>query len=200
MLLYWMFPYFETRTFRWKIVRGAPFFWAQTVFDTKNLVKQRRFPLRNVSLLWDITFPRYSSPLFYPWNVSTPECVWNIEAYPTKFFGTVRQWTRRKIVILPSPFIQKILPYQIVSETQNRSPAKFSGAVKQNNFDRTYWSSPPPLSTAKFSDSGNLLNFWSVPLQNVLVLCGEKNSDAESWLASTKCRSWSDGGGGGTMH
>ena len=132
-----MFPYFETRTFRWKIVRGAPNFSAQTVFDTKNLVKHRRFPLQKsfVTMRHNNSEVLLQSPLSYPKNVSILECLWNTEGYSTKGFATVRQKNGRQIVIFTSPYIHKMFANQIVSEPQKRSSTKSFGTVRQNMFD-----------------------------------------------------------------
>ena len=121
-----------------KSLEAPAIFSAQTVFDTKNLVKHRRFPLQKSFVTMrhnNSEVLLHSRPLSYPKNVSILERLWNTEGYSTKSFATVRQKNRRHIKILTSPYIHKKFANQIVSEPQKRSSTKNFGTVWQNNFD-----------------------------------------------------------------
>ena len=55
---------------------------------------------RNFSALWDQKFsPEEHNNLYYTWNISIPQLLWNIERMLTENLGTVRQktfsWKRR---------------------------------------------------------------------------------------------------------
>ena len=50
-----------------------------------------------------------------------------------KYFGTMRQKLRRKIVILPPSYPNFLVPE--ISETLKGSPTKFFGTVRQKIFD-----------------------------------------------------------------
>ena len=57
-----------------------------------------------------------------------------------KYFGTVRQKLRRKIVILPPPLIQTFSIPEIIATVKD-SPTEIFGTVRQKNLDTP----PPPL-------------------------------------------------------
>ena len=60
-----------------------------------------------------------------------------------KYFGTVRQKLRRKIVI-PPPSIQTFSIPEIIATVKD-SPTEIFGTVRQKTFDGKSWYSPPPL-------------------------------------------------------
>ena len=140
-----MFPYFETRTFRWKIVRGAPNFSAQTFFDTKNLVKHRRFPLQKSFVTMrhnNSEVLLQSPPLLSKKCIQTRMSVKHRRLLHEKFrYCETKKSTTNQDTHLP--YIHKKFANQIVSEPQKRSSTKSFGTVRQNNFDVQFTPSHP---------------------------------------------------------
>ena len=96
-----------------------------------------------------------------------------------KYFGTLWQKLRRKIVIPPSPtpsFLHKIfLPYQQFSETQNASLAKFFRSCERKKNSTKPWSFPPPLLET-FRDQK------SFETQKLIGTERQKIFDGKSWF------------------
>ena len=132
-------------------------------FDTRNILKQRKMPLRNDSVLWDKIIWRKIVIL-------APSLILNIFRYqkfceiqkgsPTKFSGTVSQhnFCRKLWALLGISF----------SDTLNFLKRKDSSTkrfrtVTQNKLDRKSWYSPPFLSLT-FIDIRDSLKHRRVPL------------------------------------
>ena len=97
-----------------------------------------------------------------------------------KYFGTVRQKLRRKLVILPPSLIQIFsVPKNIA--TVKDSPTEIFGTVRQKMFDRKCWNSPPPLIHKLF----RYRNFSETQLRRVHLpnfsVLWEKNISIENW-------------------
>ena len=88
---------------------------------------------------------------------SIPEIIATVKDSPTKIFGTETKIFRRKILIHPPPSFIQIFSGPEVSETLKDSPTKFFGTVRQKNFDRKSWKSPPPLLSINFFATGRFL-------------------------------------------
>ena len=139
-----MFPYFETRTFRWKTVRGAPVFSVQTIFDTKNFVKHRRLLLRKC-----FCTVRQKSSERKSWYSSRLSSV-NV-FHTTKFLKLGRVllrnvsvlWSagnfRPRISIGARFLIPNNFRYENITETKKGSTTKRFGTGRQNNFDGKPW-------------------------------------------------------------
>ena len=132
------------------------------------------FPGEVFSVLWDekifdktVMPPPLLCMKIFDKNFSeTPKCS------PMKYFGTVRQKLRRKIVILPPP-------YPNFFDTRNYCnskgfPYEFFGTVRQKIFDGKSWYPLPPLWCLKFFATRNFLIHRSVPQRNFSVLWDKK--------------------------
>ena len=118
--------------FRWKNFSEAPKCSPMKYFNTVRQKLRRKI----------VILP--PPPLIQTFSI--PEIIATINDSPTKFFGTETKNFRRKVLIHPPPSFIQIFSGPEVSETLNDSPTKFFGTVRQKNFDRKSWNSPPPPS------------------------------------------------------
>ena len=137
-----------------------------TFFDTRNVLKNRRVPLRNFSVLWDKNFDIKSwyslppSPLLSIKFFDTRNFV-KQKVSPTKFFGTLRQqFFYRKSWY--SPLIHKIFRYQ------NFFTYEVFSVLWDNRF--SIENRDIPLFGIKFFNTWNFLKHRRVPLRNDSVL------------------------------
>ena len=115
------------------------FFWSTKVFSNEIFQYSETKPTEN----------RDSPPLIQTFPI--PEIIATVKDSPTKIFGTETKNFRRKILIHPPPSFIQIFSGPEVSETLKDSPTKFFGTVRQKNFDRKSWKSPPLLSINFFA-------------------------------------------------
>ena len=119
--------------FRWKNLSEAPKCSPMKYFNT---VRQNR---RKIVI-----------PPPYP-NFSDTRNYCNSKGFPYKNF---RHWDKKfstENLDTPPPSFIQIFSGPEVSETLKDSPTKFFGTVRQKNFDRKSWKSPPLLSINFFA-------------------------------------------------
>ena len=116
-----MIRYCETKNFEGKSWNPPPLL-SLTFFDTRNLLKHRRVPLRNDSVDKTILVEnRNTRPLSYPERFSIPEINETLKNSPTKIFSTVRQKNfERNPWCSPPHLIHELIRYRKISETQHR--------------------------------------------------------------------------------
>ena len=187
-----MFCYFKTKKFLLKnVTPGSPLLWSVKIFDTVNILKQRRVPLgkyfgtvRTESFGWKSRNPR---TLFLSLSLSLSLSLFSSKLFDSRklFEGRrVPLWklsilwetknNQQKFVPLPS-FINKNFLYPKFSVTQEGSSTKWFGIMRQNNFDGKSWYRLPLLSIF-FSDTRNIVKRRKFPLPTVSVLWDEKVS------------------------
>ena len=132
-----IFRHCETKNFRRKNV--IPPFPSIKLFETRNILKNSRIPLRNFSALWDIKISsanRDMPPLIHTF-FSVPKIFWKTERffYKAFCFGPVRQKISTKPWCPPPPPMHENFRYQNSFETQKCSPTNFVGTVRQKSFN-----------------------------------------------------------------
>ena len=130
-----------------------------TFFDTRNVLKNRRVPLRNISVLWDKIFDIKS---WYSLPPSPP--LLSIKFFDTRNFVKHRRFPLRSFSVLWdkrfSTENRDILLLGIkFFDTWNflrhrRVPLRNDSVLRQNYFDGKSWY-PPPFSTLTFFDTRN---------------------------------------------
>ena len=127
--------------FRWKNFSEAPKCSPMKYFNT---VRQK--PTEN-----------RDSPPPYP-NFFDTRNYCNSKGFLYKNF---RHWDKKfsteNLDTPPPPSFIQIFSGPEVSETLKDSPTKFFGTVRQKNFDRKSWKSPPPLLSINFFATGRFL-------------------------------------------
>ena len=110
--------------------------------------------------------------LFYTWNFSIPQLIWNIERKPTKNFGTVRQ---KKIQLKNaiSLTMQNFFRYPQIIWIIEGMPTKVFGNVRQKFSDGNLLY---PLLSIKFFDTSNYLEHWRDAPRSFSVLWDPKIS------------------------
>ena len=102
-------------------------YWNKKFSETHH----KRFPLRNVSVLWDKTISmenRDTYPLSYPSHFSIPETFSDTEGFLYESFRYSEAINGKSGY---TPLMHKIFRYRIFFETQKCSPMIFSGTVRQ---------------------------------------------------------------------
>ena len=145
-----------------------------TFFDTRNLLKHRRVPLRNDSVDKTILVEnRKTRPLSYPERFSIPEINETLKNSPTKIFSTVRQKNfERNPWCSPSSYPWTYsLSENFWNTAQKGSPTNLFDTVRQQIFYRKSWYSN--LENF-FFDTRNFQKHRRVPLQKDSFLWDEK--------------------------
>ena len=113
-----------------------------TFFDTRNVLKNRRVPLRNFSVLWDKNFDMKS---WYSLPPSPP--LLSIKVFDTRNFVKHRRSPLRSFSVLwDNSFSIENRDIPLLSikffDTRIFSPTKFFGTLRQQIFYRKSWYSP----------------------------------------------------------
>ena len=141
---------------------------SMTFFDTRNLLKHRRVPLRNDSVDKTILVEnRNTRPLSYPELFPIPEINETLQNSPTKIFSTVRQenfewnpWCSPP----PPHLIHELIRYRKNSETQHRrAPLRIFSMQWDIKF--SIENRDIPLLGIKIFHTRNFLNYRRVPLR-----------------------------------
>ena len=124
--------------------RDAPLL-CMKIFDERIFLKHQSVLQWIISIQWDknrrkIVIPPPPYPNFFD---TRNYC--NSKGFPYKNF---RHWDKKfsteNLDTPPPPSFIQIFSGPEVSETLKDSPTKFFGTVRQKNFDRKSWKSPPP--------------------------------------------------------
>ena len=191
-----MFCYFKTKKFLLKnVTPGSPLLWSVKIFDTLNILKQRRVPLgkyfgtvRTESFGWKSRNPRtlflslsLSLSLFFSSKLFDTRKLFEGRRVPLWKLSILWETknNQQKFVPLPS-FINKNFLYPNFSVTQEGSSTKWFGIMRQNNFDGKSWYRLPLLSIfffryQKYSETQKISS------SNCFGSVRRKSFDRKSW-------------------